>query len=234
MPILAKRPEGLSEQVFQAANMYADGRKSIAQDIVRVRRKRYWHRQITPDAGPTTLSFFQSQSFSKYVCNMNNGRLNNDQLFILTAVRVDVQLNVTIAGAQSSATVGTQAASAAGLPVTDFDLFKDIVCNGVLSLSVGNQSIIDDYGLHNFPAGGGISGYGNISNTTASTLAALNVWTNGAPDAGNAFTIPAYPIVPGRDVQAVIDWQALLNLNDAAGLVFRVVLDGVQFELPNN
>jgi hypothetical protein len=241
MPILQKRPEGLSEQVFQAANAYSDGRKSIPQDMVRVTRRGFFHRQIVANAGNTNLSFFQSQAFNKYVCNLNNGRLNNDQFFILNSIMVDIDSGVTAAGALAAAGAQVGGGVTYVVPQTAIEALRATAKNALLTLSVGNQIVAQAYGLHTFPSGGGLVAFPALSNVGALAASAttgrqdvISLFNNGNADAGNAYTLPPYPIVPGRDVSLTIEWQALITLTNDIALSLRPVLNGVLFELPNN
>lgn len=234
--ILANPPQGLNDALVKAANNYfMAGKTGYAQDVIRVRRKTFWHRQVLGNAGATSLEFYASATASKFVCNLSNGRISNDQLFLMQSFSIDVFSGVTIAGAAVAAGASAGGAATYTVPQVWYEQVKNIIKSGLVTVNVSNVQILDEFGIDALPAGGGLSADFGLSNIDSDLgVGRQDVFvnmTNGAPHADNVCRIPMYPLTPGVELRAGIEWAAAIDPVDDAGINLVFKTRGTLFEL---
>lgn len=227
--MLSVMPQGMRPALFEAANAFSASGRIPPQDRIRTTRKRFWHRVNCP-TGSTAINFFDAAR-SKWITNFNSGQLQNNQFFFINAIKINALTNITFAtGAVLAAAAGEQSQTHAtnDIPTKVLQEVLTMFSTGLFTLTVNGQVIADAYGLDAFPAGGGIAANVGFATTEAATGHAAAIVSNGVPDARNVNTIPRYPVTPGIDVKASIEWQSGHSITNS--LVFMVSLDGTLME----
>jgi len=176
----------------------------------------YYHRQMfinngTLQQGPFT--FFNTNN-TDYVTNWfgPNGA-PTDYGIIATGFGIKIQQGVTATGALENASsdliIGTNNA-ALTIPL---NLRQWITENGLVSLKIGDRTIIDRvFGLDNFPPGIGVEGFGGNATTLANTLVGATRLNNGAAMQGNFFKFPEPVLVlPNKPILGTIAYQVPYN-----------------------
>lgn len=101
---------------------------------------------------------------------------------------------------------------------------------GQLRMKIGNKWDKVFRGLHHFPPGAGLDGWGFGSNTNTTTINQLVVSNNGSPNNANkAALTPPLEIFPDDAVEVAIQWPFARTLKDAYTLC--VTLEGVLVEV---
>jgi len=226
----------MNAQLFEAVKRFhlSNGQQVPPQDLIRVTRARYFHRREYPTGGSAQLSFF-NDSPNEFISNWpsSNG-LQNDQFFILSSLRVKVQTGIVLAtGARVAGGAQIAGGATATGPTTQAEEIRTIMQNALARLNIGNVKVAEVFGLDSLPGGGGLVfnvGLSNVDSDLAAgrqdSVIAVN---NGEANANNAFVLPRYGVVPGRQVKLDIKWPALLTATTAP--IIMAEMDGTLFEL---
>lgn len=199
------------------------------QKNVKFSRHQFWHAQsISATVANQSVSFFNAApDFVSAFYTGPNTIVGGQSAFWLCHPTVEI-----ISGYQPGGT-----AEADGEPFqTDVDpatvvadlhaLYKF----GQLRMKIGSKWDKRYRGLHHFPPGAGLDGFGFGSNTNTTTINQLAVANNGSPNNANkAAMTPPLEIYPDDAVEITLQWPFARTLKDAYTVV--VTLEGVLVEV---
>ncbi|MBX9736629.1 MAG: hypothetical protein K2X32_06855 [Phycisphaerales bacterium] len=161
------------------------------------------------------LEFFANSNYVPHRTNWpSSAGLERDTLFLANALRFEINFGVgpTAAGAAEDFDAQTDAASAtaATAPAFRANFYEYAMKRGLVNMKIGNRQVVENIkGLNSFPAGRGISGFGNI----AATAAGMAIVSNGVPAVENAWWLtPWHVIAPQQRVSATVQWPAVAAL----------------------
>lgn len=234
---------GISSELTGVAGACLRGQIDPASNLGtwRIRRKQFYHRLAYAAAGATSFSFFNVNPSTGVSNWPSPNGLNNESVFIMTALSFRVDANTTVAGAAQAANnpaVYSATPATAGEP---FDIAAEldaIYRNGLVTLRIGDFNLIDgEYGLSRFPQGGGSCGafaFGGVdSDLAAGAFGGAGVVTNGVPAANNVYRFtPQYPILPQKPVLLTLQFLAALSLGAQPGTILAE-MDGLYIS-PSN
>lgn len=238
---------GLSPAMSQAFDLVMKGQQPDPNKFF-TRRTKFYHRMDYATGGQAQLQFFNVAP-SKWICNLPlQSQLAQEQAFKLEKIRIWPETGITAAAtftrAAAGSMIGGVAAAATGVAtistqITVAEELRTIFLGGAFTLRVGDKNVVDAmYSLNSFPQGGGMKldgGFGVDSNssTTGFNYDAALVLNNGDASVSNTYDLkPAYPILPGKTIYGLMEWQAALAVTTA--FVVRVELDGVLVSPANN
>ena len=91
-----------------------------------------------------------------------------------------------------------------------------VIMNGRVEFSLGDNKILDELGIWQFPAGGGVQISGALLNQASGADAAVANVLNGVPHKGNQWMFsPILDITPQRLVELSLSWNFTQALTDA-------------------
>lgn len=216
-------PGGNNNAVWAQAVQYLNnGIAAVDRDRYNVITHTLYHRKTVTSGAHTPLTFFDVAQ-SAGVCNIANGTISNDRVFVARTVRVDIIRGLDVAGAAQGSSSSNS--SNAVTPNAAAATIEQLMRGGRLTLEVGQRKIIDDVpDLYRFPAGRGIDGYAAAVTTVAATSIGSAVTNNGAPAVGNAYPLVPFLIPGQRQIKATMSWLASLTLS--ANYVMELSIEG--------
>lgn len=188
------------------------------EDVL-MRRERFYHRQ---DISTTAngLTFFNAAK-TRNVSNLPQPGFIGEAGMWAINLCFAIQPGYQVGG---TAEVDGEAHQTDVDPSVVIADMQAIYNSGFVKLKIAGQTVVDIHGLYNFPAGGGLTGFGAV----ASTAAAIHtfVGTNGAPMVSNKFQFtPPHPIYPDDQIELTVEWPFSRTLKDA--YVIEAALEGV-------
>lgn len=160
-----------------------------------------------------TLTFFQS-SYSDYVTNLPQpGYIPGDHAMWLTSLAFTIQRGYQVDGTAEADGEPFQTDTDPSTVAADM---QAIIENGLVELKIGSVIVARRFGLHHFPAGGGVNAAVSVANNTAApTINHIAMTTNGAPSQQNKhrFT-PPQSIFPNDQILLTVKWPFSRTLKD--------------------
>jgi hypothetical protein len=259
LSLLSALPQGTEPALLDAANMFAasGGQMVYPQDVIRSTHTPLYNVREYAAAGQTSLVFFDGQQKNEWVCNLDGGKLPNNELFLARAIRIKFTPGiVTATGARIASSGGsialadaaTSADAAAAVVTLDGQLAAAIQLNEIatavraarLRYTLDGALYCEVRGLDAFVEGGSVvadvalavetnAGVASAAGTTVGgSIANVRM---GSGMAGDAFTLPWHVIPPQRVVSVALQWQTALTLTSACPV--QVSIDGTRFTLVN-
>lgn len=189
----------------------------------------YWHRVTVPVAGTQQYTFF-NVARTQNITNLENaGTLPANYALAVHTMRFKFLYGFNANGTRISAatplatTLNLGASSAA---VADqlariwqiSEKTRELIEQGVVTLWIGDNKIIEYFGLDNFPSGRGANAQYGVGASAANGAAAASVGDavgnqyNGAPVLCNAFPFGTpFPIMPGQQFRVQVDYTTLVD-----------------------
>lgn len=217
---------GLDDTLAQAFEMVGAGQNINVLPNVRARRATYWHRVMVNATATNQTNIPLFSNATNTVLGTTNlpqpGFLPTQQPMWLTGVSIEPQPgSITIAGNGNGAG-GQMVDAAATDPIANAEEIRALFQTGSFQLKVGDYIVVDNYGLGQFPAAGGIF-TGAAEFTGGFGFMALN----GFPTADNMYKCtPWYPILPQKQIVGQLTWNAANTVTTTFAI--KVTLHGIQ------
>lgn len=159
----------------------------------------------TSPEGNTRFNFFQS-AYAAQTSNLRQpGKLTQNGLFICRGLGFDFT---------------TATDNQADDDLTAFDIaesIRKILHAGYIRFEKNGRLILEDYGLHKYPSGGGIHAALATTTTATTTSQSGGICTNGVPDVRNRFQFSAPIIFTPNDVaDFIVDFGTAIALGGTA------------------
>lgn len=168
-------------------------------------------------AAAVKYTFF-NENAADFITNLNNGTIDQQSVFALYGIGLDLVTGFTRLGAVSGAgaAFSPDATVAEPNPFTIAEAYRRIMKLGIFVLKVGNDELLRITGLDKLPLGCGLDGFAASSTTTAATDGMVASVCNGVPHVANVRRISQGPhlLMAGQKLHAEI----LLPSTTVAGL----------------
>lgn len=220
--------QNVSQDVADSVIRIVTGQPVPPRASVIVSRWSYY--DSAPYAAAGTSAFnatFFNGTYTPGVRNTPGPNLPNDHVFIVDSLGIELEhgYNATTfaevaAGAQFDA-----ALQATALSFIMAEQKRKILDSCVLQLSIGQDVIVDDYGLKRYPSGCGPYASPAIAGTAAATnVGSAAPMSNGVPSPGTRRLIGPSLVTPTRPMKLTVQQLAGLPLTNAG--VIRADLQG--------
>lgn len=102
------------------------------------------------------------------------------------------------------------------------EVLRKYLMRGSIEFKMGQRTLMDPYGLSNFPSGGGASGFGAVATTATTTSQAGWVVNNGEPRADNRLWFPT-PITFTQDDPVFLSVDFGSKIAAPSGVIVRIM-----------
>ncbi|MEN1705018.1 MAG: hypothetical protein AAGJ54_05815 [Planctomycetota bacterium] len=209
--------------VKQQAENVLNGRP-VDQFAANVRRHQLFHRKtesgVTAGAQKTFFNVAEQQD----VTNLpTSGGLSSESIFIMQALRFDVELGFNAAGGQAADGAPYDADGVNAVSMAD--RIARILQSGEVKADINGRQIVNAYGLHSFPPGKGVRIADSVLTSAAASESVAGV-QNGSPVNGNAWLFsPMQVLLPQQTLNVTTRWAFSLSTIDE--FVLRAEIEGI-------
>jgi hypothetical protein len=205
---------GISLNVVDIVARLFMGQPVYPRPDVLFRRFSFYDRQTFGTAAATSYTFFGAGNALVPAQRNRSGALANNQVFLIDGLTFKLKTGTDINGATVAGGVQAVGTPASNTPVVDrAEQIRQILESGIISMRVGPDSILEDYGLDTCSAAGGAFVNSSVSATsTAGQGVGVAQVLNGMPTP-QAYR-PVGPILelPSRPLLATVGFPSGLTL----------------------